>query len=48
MQPIRPFEAGRTPALQFDDCDADAAKSEILYYRVVAEDTAGNIPGRRF
>lgn len=48
MQPIRPFEAGRTPGLRFDDCDTEAAASPILYYRVVAEDTAGNIPGRRF
>ena len=48
MQPIRPFEAGRTPALQFDDCDPEAIASPILYYRVVAEDTAGNIPGRRY
>lgn len=48
MQPIRPFEAGRTPTLQFEDCDAETAASPILYYKVVAEDTAGNIPGRRY
>jgi hypothetical protein len=47
-QPIRPFEAGETASLELDDCDAEAAKKPILFYRVVAEDEAGNIPGRRY
>lgn len=46
--PIRPFEAGATPELQYDDCDPAALTKPILYYRVVAEDEAGNIPGRRY
>ena len=47
-QPIRSYEAGVTPSLDFDDCDAEAAKKPTLFYRVVAEDEAGNIAGRRF
>jgi hypothetical protein len=46
--PIRPFEAGETTSLAFDDCDVAALKKAILFYRVVAEDEAGNIPGRKF
>ena len=47
-QPIRPFEAGETAALEYEDCDAEAFKKPILFYRIVAEDEAGNIPGRRY
>jgi hypothetical protein len=47
-QPVRPFEAGQTSSLAYEDCDPDALKKPILFYRVVAEDEAGNIPGRRF
>ena len=46
--PIRPFEAGATPELTYDDCDVVALQKPVLYYRVVAEDEAGNIPGRRY
>jgi hypothetical protein len=46
--PIMLYQAGETTGLAFDDCDATALKAPILYYRVVAEDEAGNIPGRRF
>jgi len=46
--PIRPFEAGETSGLELEDCNAEALKKPILFYRVVAEDEAGNIPGRRF
>lgn len=46
--PIRLFEAGQTPDLEFEDCDKAALKSPLLFYRVVAEDEAGNIPGRKF
>jgi hypothetical protein len=47
-QPIRLFEAGRTAELEFEDCDAAALNKPILFYRIVAEDQAGNIPGRKF
>ncbi len=46
--PIRPFEAGETTSHAFDDCDGEALKKTVLFYRVVAEDEAGNIPGRKF
>jgi hypothetical protein len=47
-QPIRPFEAGSSPSLEFDDCAPAVAGQPILFYRVVAEDEAGNIAGRKF
>jgi len=47
-QPIRPFEVGTTSSLEFDDCDLEVGKKPILFYRVVAEDEAGNITGRRY
>ena len=46
--PIRPFEAGETTSLAFEDCDGASLKKAVLFYRVVAEDEAGNIPGRKF
>jgi len=46
--PIRPFEAGETTSLALEDCDGASLKKAVLYYRVVAEDEAGNIPGRKF
>jgi hypothetical protein len=46
--PIRPFEAGETAELAFEDCDASFLDKPVLFYRVVAEDEAGNIPGRKF
>jgi hypothetical protein len=46
--PIRPFQAGETTGFTFEDCDAASLKKPVLFYRVVAEDEAGNIPGRRF
>ena len=45
---MRPFEIGVTAALQLDDCDFDALKAPVLFYRVVAQDEAGNVPGRKF
>jgi hypothetical protein len=47
-QPVRPFEAGTSATTDYEDCDQDALKKPILFYRVVAEDEAGNIPGRKF
>jgi hypothetical protein len=47
-RPVRPFEVGTTAALELDDCDLDAQKAPILFYRVVAHDEAGNVPGRKF
>lgn len=47
-QPIRPYEAGETAALEYEDCDEEALKKPILFYRVVAEDEAGNITGRNY
>jgi hypothetical protein len=47
-QPVKPFEAGTTVTTDYEDCDLDALKKPILFYRVVAEDEAGNIPGRKF
>lgn len=46
--PIRPFEAGETAELTFEDCDAVIVDKPVLFYRIVAEDEAGNIPGRKF
>ncbi len=46
--PIRPFEAGETVELALEDCDAAALSKPVLFYRIVAEDEAGNIPGRKF
>jgi hypothetical protein len=46
--PIRPFEAGETTGFSFDDCDAASLEKPVLFYRVVAEDEAGNISGRTF
>ena len=47
-RPVRPYEAGETSSLEMEDCDPDAAGSRTLFYRVVAEDEAGNIAGRKF
>ena len=46
--PIRPFEAGEATGLAFEDCDGASVGKSVLFYRVVAEDEAGNIPGRKF
>jgi hypothetical protein len=46
--PIGPFQVGETTGVTFEDCDAASLEKPILFYRVVAEDEAGNIPGRRF
>lgn len=48
IHPVRPFEAGTSNTLEFSDCDKNELKKPILFYRVVAEDEAGNIAGRRF
>lgn len=47
-RPVRPFEIGATAALQLDDCNLEALKAPVLFYRVVAQDEAGNLPGRKF
>lgn len=44
---LGPFEAGTTPGTEFDDCNADTLKRPMVFYRVEAEDEAGNIFGRR-
>ena len=46
--PIRPFEAGETTGYTLEDCDAASLEKPVLFFRVVAEDEAGNIPGRKF
>lgn len=47
-RPIRPHEAGRTASLTFEDCDPEGGERPVLFYRVVAEDEAGNLAGRKF
>jgi len=44
---IGPFEVGTTTELQFDDCPKDLKDLPMLFYRVEAEDEAGNVFGRR-
>ena len=46
--PIRPFEAGNTATVTYEDCDEVLRKRAVVFYRVVAEDEAGNLPGRKF
>lgn len=48
LLPIRPMQAGETDDTRYEDCDRAALKKPILFYKVVAEDEAGNIPGRRY
>lgn len=42
---VRTFEAGTVESPRFVDPVAPAAQARILFYRVVAEDAAGNIAG---
>ena len=46
--PIRMYQAGETADLEIEDCDTALSSKPVLFYRVVAEDEAGNIPGRKF
>ena len=43
---VRPFEIGFVETPEFVDVDPDPA-SEILYYKIAAEDAAGNVTGVR-
>lgn len=44
---IRPFEIGTTEITRFEDTDPRAFDSHMLFYKVTAEDEAGNEAGRR-
>lgn len=45
---IRAFEVGTTESTTFDDTDPAALRTPLLFYKVVAEDAAGNEEGRRY
>jgi hypothetical protein len=47
-RPVRPFEVGTTATLDLDDCDQEALTAPLLFYRIVGQDEAGNLPGRRY
>jgi hypothetical protein len=47
-QPIQQVQVGETPAVEFEDCDAAAIGKPVLSYRVIAQDEAGNLSGRKF
>ena len=44
---VGPFEAGTSTETHFDDCDPNLRKRPLVFYRVEAEDEAGNVFGRR-
>jgi hypothetical protein len=44
---IGPFEAGTATEAHYDDCDPATRKRPLVFYRVEAEDEAGNVFGRR-
>ncbi len=45
---IRPFEVGQVTDTHFEDRDEKALKVPLLFYKIVAEDEAGNEPERRY
>ncbi len=45
---IRPFEIGTTESTRFEDADPRALDSRMLFYKVTAEDEAGNEAGHRY
>lgn len=45
---IRPFEIGTTETTRFEDTDPKALDSRLLFYKVTAEDEAGNEGGRNY
>ena len=45
---IRPFQIGVTDKTTFVDRDEIALKTPLVFYKVNAEDEAGNEPDRRF
>lgn len=45
---IRPFEIGTTETTSFEDASDEALSSTLLFYKVTAEDEAGNEPERRY
>jgi hypothetical protein len=46
--PIRVFGIGETETTWFEDTDAKVLDYPILFYKIVAEDEAGNETGRRY
>lgn len=45
---IRAFELGETDRTWFDDRDPQALAAPLVFYKIVAEDEAGNEEGRRY
>lgn len=45
---VRPFEIGTTDGLSFEDGSPQALGTGLLFYKVTAEDAAGNEPERRY
>jgi hypothetical protein len=45
---IRPFRLATVDTTWFDDTDRVALESPILFYKITAEDAAGNEPERRY
>lgn len=45
---IRPFEIGTTDSTRFEDTDPRALDSRMLFYKVTAEDEAGNEAKHRY
>ena len=45
---VRPFEIAATDDLSYEDASAQALGNGLLFYKVTAEDAAGNEPERRY
>lgn len=45
---IRPYQIAETRDTHYEDTDSEAVDSSIVFYKITAEDEAGNEPERRF